>query len=148
MEAYKGVTAEGRKSNNPWKRQSPKASGLLEGEASIAGRILLEAGLRTPGKATAVLPEASAITEHGQPGYRVYTLFLSLTSDISPRRRGARLPAFSSQFLSILHKLENPIFFIWMFWKGWLLKLPFLSNVPLNNRAHTLSAGYFSEGEV
>lgn len=82
------------------------------------------------------------------PGYRVCTLFLSLTTDISPRRRGARLPAFSSQFLSILHKLENPIFFIWVFWKGWLSKLSFLSNVPLNNRAHTLSAGYFSEGEV
>ena len=28
---------------------------------------MLEAGLSTPGKATAVLPEASAFTEHGQP---------------------------------------------------------------------------------
>ena len=65
MEACKGVTVEGRKSNIPPKKQSPKASGVLEGKAAIAGRILLEAGLSTPGKATVVLTEASAITEHG-----------------------------------------------------------------------------------
>lgn len=99
----------------------------------------------SPGKAADVLSEARAITKHCQPWC---TLFLSLPTDISPRIRQVRLPVFCSQFGFILRKVENSVFLNWAFWKGCLLKLLFLLNTPLNNRANTLSGGDFSDGEV
>lgn len=69
MKACKGIDVGGRKSKIPLKRQSQQALGLMEGEAAIAGSILLETPPRTPAKTAVVTVEAHAIAKHCQSGF-------------------------------------------------------------------------------
>lgn len=66
MKACKGIAVGGRKGKIPLKRQSQQSSGLMERESAIAGSILLEAPLSTPGKTTAVTVDAHTIAKHCQ----------------------------------------------------------------------------------